>query len=233
MAAHVVTGGTGALGQAVVRRLVAQGAAVAVPFRRRGPWEELQAACGPQARLWGREADLEDPEAAARFMDEAAAWGGGLTGLAALAGAYAGGRTVEQAPVDEWRSMLRTNLDATWAACRGALPHLLETGGCVVTVASRLAETGGAEAAAYAVAKSGVIALTRVLAQENRGRGVRVNCISPGVIDTPDNRAAMPRADTSTWTPPDRLARLVVFLLSPESAPVTGAVLPADGRAEP
>lgn len=231
MPAHVVTGGTGALGQAVVRRLIAQGAAVAVPFRQRKPWDELRAACGPQARLWGREADLEDADSAAGFMDEAAGWGGGLIGLATLAGAYAGGGTVEQAPTAEWRGMMGTNLDATWAACRGALPHLLKQGGTVVTVASRLAETAGAGAAAYAVSKAGVIALTRILAQENRARGVRVNCVSPGIIDTPANRAAMAQADTSSWTPPDQLARLIVFLLSPESAPVTGAVVPADGKA--
>jgi NAD(P)-dependent dehydrogenase (short-subunit alcohol dehydrogenase family) len=230
MPAYVVTGGTGALGQAVVRRLAAEGATVAVPFRQRGPWDELQAACGPGARLWGREVDLADAEKAARFMDEAADWGGGLRGLAALAGAFAGSGTIEKAPTDEWSSMMRTNLDATWAACRGALPHLLEQGGAVVTVASRLAETG-AGAGAYAVSKAGVVALTRVLALENKARGVRFNCISPGTIDTAANRAAMPRADTTTWTPPEQLARLVVFFLSPDSAPVTGAVLPADGRA--
>jgi NAD(P)-dependent dehydrogenase (short-subunit alcohol dehydrogenase family) len=229
MSAYVVTGGTGALGQAVVRRLAADGAAVAVPFRQRRPWDDLRAAC-PGARLWGREGDLADAAAAARFMDEAAEWGEGLLGLAALAGAFAGGGTAEKAPADEWTSMMRTNLDATWAACRGALPHLLKQGGAVVTVASRLAETG-AGAAAYAVSKAGVIALTRVLSLENRARGVRFNCISPGTIDTAANRKAMPQADTSTWTPPEQLARLVVYFLSPDSAPVTGAVVPADGRA--
>jgi NAD(P)-dependent dehydrogenase (short-subunit alcohol dehydrogenase family) len=233
MAAVVVTGGTGALGSAVVRRLLADGKSVAVPFRDRRAWDALGEASGASPHLWGREADLSDPAATAAFMDEAAARDGGLAGLAAVAGAFAASGTVEEAPVAEWRSMMATNLDATWSACRAALPHLLRSRGTIVTVASRLAETGGAGSAAYAVSKSGVIALTRVLAQENRGRGVRVNCISPGTIDTPANRAAMPQADTSTWTPPDRLAALIVYLLSPESAPMTGAVLPADGSGTP
>ena len=80
--------------------------------------------------------------------------------------------------------------------------------------------------AAYAVSKMGVLALTRALALENRERGVRVNAISPAVIDTAANREAMPRADRSAWTTPERIAVVVGFLLSPGSAPVTGAVLP-------
>jgi NAD(P)-dependent dehydrogenase (short-subunit alcohol dehydrogenase family) len=80
--------------------------------------------------------------------------------------------------------------------------------------------------AAYAVSKMGVLALTRALALENRGRGVRVNAISPATIDTAANREAMPRADRSAWTAPERIAAVVGFLLSPASAPVTGAVIP-------
>jgi NAD(P)-dependent dehydrogenase (short-subunit alcohol dehydrogenase family) len=68
-----------------------------------------------------------------------------------------------------------------------------------------------------------------VLALENRGRGVRFNCVLPGTIDTPANRRAMPEADFSLWTSPDAIARVIVFLLSPESAPLSGALLPVDG----
>jgi NAD(P)-dependent dehydrogenase (short-subunit alcohol dehydrogenase family) len=98
-----------------------------------------------------------------------------------------------------------------------------------VTVASKVAESGGAGAAAYAVSKAAVIALTRVLARENQPRGVRFNCVMPGIIDTPANRRAMGTADTSHWVPPEAIARVVLFLLSPDSAPVTGAIVPTDG----
>jgi NAD(P)-dependent dehydrogenase (short-subunit alcohol dehydrogenase family) len=92
-------------------------------------------------------------------------------------------------------------------------------------------EGGGAGAAAYAVSKAGVVALTRVLALENKDHGVRVNCVMPGVIDTPKNRTGMPKADRSAWTPPAAIARVIVFLLSPESAPVSGGIVPVDAHA--
>ena len=127
--------------------------------------------------------------------------------------------------------MMRANLATVQAVCRAALPHLLTQGGAVVTVGSRSAETGGAEMASYAVSKVAVSALTRVLALENRDRGVRFNCVLPGTIDTPDNRRAMPGADTSKWTSPAAIARVIAFLLSAESAPTTGALVPVDGKA--
>ena len=226
----VVSGGTGALGRAVVAALLERGARVAVPFRSAAAWEALRAAAGPDAALWGREADLADPASAAAFVDEAAARLGGVDGVAALAGAYAGSATLEAAPGREWDDMLRANLSTVYGLCRAALPHLTKHGGSVVTVASRLAEAGGAGAAAYAVSKAAVIALTRVLALENRERGVRFNCVMPAIIDTPGNRSAMPAADASRWTPPEAVARVIVFLLSPESSAVDGAVVPVDGQ---
>lgn len=223
----VVTGGTGALGQAVVRALLAQGRSVAVPYRSESGWETLKKQVG-KGTVWGQPADVAEPEAVASFVAEAARQLDGLDGLAAIAGGYQGSGPVETAPVEEWRAMMRTNLDATWAACRAALPHLQRTRGSVVTVASRLAEAGGAGAAAYAVSKAGVVTLTRVLALENRDRGVRCNCVVPTTIDTPANRTAMPKADRTRWTPPDAIAKVVVFLLSPASGAVTGAIVPVD-----
>lgn len=229
-AGFVVTGGTGALGRAAVLGLLGTGARVAVPYRGATGWKELRAAAGDSAALWGAETDIADVAAAARFMDEAAAWLGGIDGLAALAGGWAGSGTVEASPASEWDQMLRLNLQTTYAACRGALPHLLRRRGSVVTVSSRSAETAGAGAAGYAVAKCGVVALTRILALENRERGVRFNCVSPGVIDTPANRRSMPDADFSRWTPPEAIVRVALFLLSPASSAVTGGVIPVDGR---
>ena len=100
----------------------------------------------------------------------------------------------------------------------------------MVTVASRLVEQGGAGSAAYVVSKAGVAALSRVLALEYRDRKIRFNCVAPGTIDTPDNRAAMPSADRASWTPPEAIARVIAFLLSPASSPVTGAYIPVEGR---
>ncbi|HET8647739.1 MAG TPA: SDR family oxidoreductase, partial [Vicinamibacteria bacterium] len=97
-----------------------------------------------------------------------------------------------------------------------------------VTVASRLALEGGAGAVAYATSKAAVVALTRALALENRERSVRFNVVAPGIIDTPDNRASMPGADAARWTSPAAIAEVIAFLLSPHSAPTTGAVLPVD-----
>ncbi len=74
------------------------------------------------------------------------------------------------------------------------------------------------------------ILMTRALALENRARGIRFNTVEPGTIDTPANRAAMPGADFSAWTPPDQIAEVIAFLLSPASAPISGSTIPVDGR---
>lgn len=222
----MVAGGTGALGQALVGVLAAQGRRVAVPYRSRERFDALRAAHGD--RVWGAAADIDTAAGARAFFDEAAKAVGAIDGVAVVAGAYAGSGPLGGAPEAEWPSMMKANLETAHAVCRAAVERLTP-GGSVVTVASRLVEGGGAGSAAYVVAKAGVAALTRVLALEYRGR-IRFNCIAPGTIDTPDNRKAMPDADRSQWTPPEDIARVVAFLLSPDSAPVTGAYLPVDGR---
>jgi NAD(P)-dependent dehydrogenase (short-subunit alcohol dehydrogenase family) len=230
--AFIVTGGTGALGSATVAALLRAEARVAVPYRTLRSFDALRgAAAERQANLWGTTADVATPDAAEAFVAQATAWLGRLDGVACIAGGYAGSGPLETAPASEWTDMLRVNLDTAFATARAALPHLLTRGGSIVTVGSALAEQGGAGATAYAVSKAGVHALTRVLAAENRTRGVRVNCVIPATIDTPANRKAMPDADTSRWTPADEIARLIAFLLSPASAPVTGALIPVQGRA--
>jgi NAD(P)-dependent dehydrogenase (short-subunit alcohol dehydrogenase family) len=225
----IVTGGTGALGRALVPLLLERGAKVVVPWRRIEGWKALESRVG--AGLVGVEADLSHLEGAQALVEEAVRIVGRLDGLALIAGGWAGGATFEAAPEDEWDRMLAGNLGTVRNVCRAALPPLLDGGGSVVTVGAAAARTGGAGMAAYAVAKSAVHALTRVLAAENRDRGVRFNAVLPGTIDTPANRKAMPDADRSGWTSPEAIAGIMAYLLSPDSAPLTGALLPVDGPA--
>ena len=227
----IVTGGTGALGRALVVQLLERGARVAVPYRGKSEWQALQATAGAGDALSGAVADLTDPAGARAFVEEATARLGVLDGVALAAGGWAGGRRFDEATEDEWARMLGTNLETVVNVCRAALPHLRKQGGSVVAVGARAAEAGGTGMAAYAVSKLAVHALVRVLALENRDRGVRVNAVLPGTIDTPANRRAMPDADRSSWTPPEAIARTIAFLLSPDSSPVTGALVPVDGRA--
>jgi NAD(P)-dependent dehydrogenase (short-subunit alcohol dehydrogenase family) len=228
--AAIVTGGTGALGRALVRVLLARGTSVAVPWRDAKEWRTLQAEAGDRP-LVGIEASLADAAAAEAFVTEAARQLGALDAVALVAGGWAGGTRFEEAPADEWDRMLRANLDTVAHVCRAALPHLRAHGGSVVAVGSRAAETGGGGMAAYAVSKVAVHALVRVLALENAGLGVRFNAVLPGTIDTPANRRAMPSADPSKWTTPEAIAGVMAFLLSSESAPVTGALVPVDAPA--
>lgn len=227
----IVTGGTGALGRALVARLLEHGSRVAVPYRREEEWRALRDGLGQPKALFGAEADLSDPSRAKAFVDDAASHLGALDGLALVAGGWAGGAPFEAAPPSEWDRMLRGNLDTVAHVCRAALPHLRRQGGSVVAVGARAAETGGSGMAAYAVSKLAVHALVRVLALENRDHGVRFNAVLPGTIDTPANRRAMPDADFSRWTSPVAIARVIVFLLSPDSAPTTGALVPVDAPA--
>jgi NAD(P)-dependent dehydrogenase (short-subunit alcohol dehydrogenase family) len=226
--AAIVTGGTGALGRAVVRRLLQAGARVAVSYRREEEWRSLQAEAGAGDALCGFAAELSDPAAAAAFVEQARERLGRLDAVALVAGGWAGGTSFDAAPPEEWSRMLRGNLDAAAYVCRAALPHLRKEHGSIVAVGSRAAETGGGGMAAYAVAKLALHALVRVLAQENRPHGVRVNAVLPGTIDTEANRRAMKNPDGSGWTSPDRIAEAMLFLLSSEAAATSGALVPVD-----
>jgi NAD(P)-dependent dehydrogenase (short-subunit alcohol dehydrogenase family) len=229
VAVYVVTGATGILGGAVARTLLARGHQVAVPFRDRTRFESLAASFGAGDRLRGEAGEMDRIEDAERVLNAVVGWAGRLDGVAAIAGGYASSGRLEAAPVAEWEEMLRVNLQTAYATCRAALPHLVATRGSLVTCSSRAASTGGA-GTAYVASKAAVEAMTREIAHENRGRGIRANAIAPGIIDTPANRQAMPAADVTSWTPAEEIAEVVAFLLSPESSPITGAVIPVHAR---
>ena len=103
---------------------------------------------------------------------------------------------------------------------------ILESGGKIVKIASGSARQGLANMGAYCASKDVVIRLTESMSAELRGQGINVNCVLPGTIDTPENRAAMPNADRSKWVPPEALADVILYLCSPAARAIHGAAIP-------
>ena len=130
-------------------------------------------------------------------------------------------------------AMLNMNFVSCHLCCRAALAQLRGTpAGRIVNVAARpgIEPRLGAGMAAYAASKAAVAAFTQALAAEVAGRGILVNAVAPSIIDTPANRAAMPKADHAAWPKPEEIAATIGFLASPANRVTTGAVVPVPGR---
>jgi len=221
--AVLVAGGTGFLGTAVVRELVASGYVVTATWIVESERERL--AAEPVELV---EADLFDPAAAER----AVAAVGELEAVVNLVGGFSDGPRIHEMDPGEFARLIRLNLTPAFLLARAAMPRLMERGGgAYVCVSSRTALRPYPGGAAYSVAKAAVLALIKALDVEYRGAGIRCNAILPSVIDTPANREAQPDADHSKWVQPDEIARVVRFLVSPESGVTSGAAVPVYGRA--
>jgi NAD(P)-dependent dehydrogenase (short-subunit alcohol dehydrogenase family) len=216
----VVTGGFGALGSAVTALAQAQGARTATIDRAKDSG-------GPGLRIGG--IDLADEgacrQAFARIADDL----GPLYGLVNVAGGFEMASLRDGGP-DLFDRMYRMNLRTALAASYAALPLLAaQKSGRIVNIGAAAAAKGAAAMGAYAASKSGIARFTEALAEEMRGSGITVNAVLPTIIDTPANRAAMPNADHSKWTPPADIAEVIAFLLSDRALAVTGALIGVPG----
>lgn len=218
----LVTGATGGLGIPVVRTLVREGAIVAALVR------DVEAFGRTRVReAWGEAvhgfliAESNWPRAVA----DASAMFGRFDGLAILAGGYESTGPFASSSLDQLRRMLDANLHTAAGAIHAALPHLAGPSSVVVTGA-RLGETLDGGALSYSVSKAALHALVQGLAKELAATRVRVNAVLPGIIDTPMNRASMPKANTSGWTKPEAIADTIAFLLADKSQATTGALIP-------
>lgn len=221
----LVAGGTGALGTAVVERLLGAGRPVVAT------WVDQSEADRARELFAGRDvqlvqADLFDDAAVDRVVRDVP----GLNAVVNLVGGYHAGAYVQDSDPEDFDRMLRLNLRPTFLLARAAMPVLLGNGGgAFVAVSARAAFEPFPGAAGYITAKAGVVALVRALDAEYRGDGIRCNVIVPSIIDTPANRAAQPDADVTGWVSPAAIADVVHFLVSPESTAVTGAAVPVFG----
>jgi NAD(P)-dependent dehydrogenase (short-subunit alcohol dehydrogenase family) len=224
----VVTGGTGALGSAVVAALVEAGALCHVPYLVPAEAEHFPLRDHAKVKLVAA-IDLTDEAAVARLYD-------GVPGLWAsihLAGGFAMS-AVAKTTKAELMKQIDLNLVTAFLSCSAAVNAMTRTGagGRIVNVAARpaLEWRSGAGMAAYTASKAGVASLTAALAEEVAKSGILVNAVAPSIMDTPANRAAMPQADYAAWPKVEEVAATILFLASPDNKITRGGVVPVYGR---
>jgi NAD(P)-dependent dehydrogenase (short-subunit alcohol dehydrogenase family) len=219
----LVAGGTGHLGTAVVRELLAGGYAITATWVVESEAERLSAE--PVELV---HADLFDPDAVQKAVDSTPQ----LEAVVNLVGGYAEGPRVHETDPDQFDGLMKLNVKPGFLLARAAMPRLIERGGgAFVGVSARAALRPFPGAAGYIASKAAVLALIQALDAEYKRHGIRCNAILPSVIDTPPNRAAQPDADYSKWVQPEEIAKVVRFLVSGESGPISGAAVPVYGRA--
>ena len=217
-----ITGGHGVLGRAVLEAALADGLKVAVIDHAMGHPT-------PDGVLEVGGVDLTDPAQAGQAIAAVIGRFGRLDALLNIAGGFVWQTTDDADPA--WDRMHALNVTTALNASRAALPHLKASDeGRIVNVGSAAALKAGAGMGAYGAAKAGVHALTQALAEELKATSVTVNAVLPSIIDTPANRKDMPDADPAQWVAPGDLAAMILFLASPQSRAMTGALVPVTGR---
>ncbi|MFZ1539771.1 MAG: SDR family NAD(P)-dependent oxidoreductase [Chromatiaceae bacterium] len=226
----IVTGAAGNLGQAVCQALAAQGASIALLGHHADALEAARTglAVGDSAAF---AVDLIDPQGVEAAIANVMARFGRIDILANIAGGFTMGPPLHETPDADWDQMMDLNARTVFNACRAVIPRLVAAGGgCIVNVAARGALQGQGYMAPYCASKAVVIRLTESLAAEHREDGIRVNCVLPGTLDTPQNRAAMPDADPGRWVTTAALADVILFLVSNAARAISGAAIPVYGQ---
>jgi NAD(P)-dependent dehydrogenase (short-subunit alcohol dehydrogenase family) len=211
----VVTGAAGNRGRAVAAEFTARGAKVAG-------------------------VDLRGDNVVATDLLKQASVDGAIAGIAKkhgridvlcnIAGGFRMGPPVHETPDQDWNFLFDVNVRTVLHTSRAVVPYMLKAGGGkIVNIGAFAAQRGIAQMAAYTAAKSAVIRLTEAMAGELREKNINVNCVLPSIIDTPENRNAMPDADPAKWVSPKDLANVIAFLASDEARAIHGAAVPVTG----
>ncbi len=239
MKTAVVTGGAGGIGAAICEALCREGYSVIINFcHSKENAEKLASrlcAEGYNAVVFG--ADVSCSDEADALIDFAFSYGGRLDLLVNNAGVSL--RTLFDMTTDEqWRRITDINLTGVFNCSRAAVKHMLSAkNGRIINISSMWGQTGGACEVAYSASKAGVIGLTKALAKELAPSGITVNCICPGVIDTPmmsgfsdeDRSLIAEDIPVGRFGTPEEVANAVVFLSSENSSYITGQIIGVNG----
>ena len=240
----LVTGAASGIGLAAAQRLLADGAKVVISDVRREALDEAQRLLA--SKLEATACDVGDEESVANLVDRAVKALGGLDIVVTSAGIVRSGSTHTLSLAD-WDALLRINLTGTFLVLKHAIPHLLVAGGgSIVTIGSVGSVVAAGRTSGYDASKGGVLQLTRAVAVEYSGQGIRANCVLPGVVatglvansvavqgpmstDTSSAPAARLRIPIERSADPKEIAAVVAFLASDEASFMTGAAVAVDG----
>jgi NAD(P)-dependent dehydrogenase (short-subunit alcohol dehydrogenase family) len=237
----LVTGTASGIGRATAVKLAAEGASIAcLDISRAGMDETVAIITGAGANAIGIACDVSDEQSVDAAVDAAGSLGR-IEVVANVAG-IGGFHNAHEVPVATWDKMIGVNLTGTFLVSRAALPSLLDGGGAIVNVASTAGLVGSAYSAAYCASKGGVVMLTKALAIEYADKGVRVNAVAPGGVQTPllgefanslpegaDPKHLYKIISRMGYCLPEDVAAAIAFLASDESNYTTGAILSIDG----
>ena len=220
----LITGAKGGLGAFVTEAFLQAGATVA------GVSRTIQASDFPNPRFTAIPAELSSAEAAQSVADDAVARFGKIDILVHLVGGFAGGQPVHLSDDATLDSMLDVNLKSAFYMARAVIGHMRNRGGGrILAISSRAAVEPSPGAGLYAASKAALVSLIQTIAAENKDRSISANAILPGMMDTPANRKAIPKADYSKWVQPAQVASLLVALADDSVSQVTGAAIPVYG----
>jgi NAD(P)-dependent dehydrogenase (short-subunit alcohol dehydrogenase family) len=225
----VVTGAAGNLGRAVAGRLAREGASLILMDRDGQATENLSAELdGGHIAV---KVDLTDREAVAAGMSGAGDKLGPIDVVCAIAGGFSMGKPVHETEPGDWQAMQDMNVATLLSVLAAATPDMIaRRSGRIVTVGAFAALAGKPHMGPYGAAKSTVMRVTESAAAELKAHGINVNAVLPSILDTPENREAMPDADPRDWVSPQSLAAVIAFLASPEAEAINGALIPVTGR---
>lgn len=224
----IVTGAAGNLGKAVAQAFADQGANLVLVDLKR---ESLAAAFGAEgAKRVFAPANLLQMAGANDVAQTALARFKRIDVLCNIAGGFRMGEAVHETSDENWNFLFDINTRTLLNTVRAVVPHMVAAGGGkIVNIGAFAAQKGVAQMGAYTASKGTVIRMTEAMAAELREKNINVNCVLPTIIDTPDNRAAMPKANPAKWVAPADLANVIVFLASDAARAVHGAALPVAG----
>lgn len=225
----LITGAAGNLGRAVAAAFEANGERLVLIDRTEDLLQLAFGSAKPEEQLL-LAADLLDPRQIEAAIAQATARFGRIDVLCNLAGGFAMGEAVHETSDQTWDDLFDLNARSLLNMARAVVPRMIDNGGGkIVNVGAFAAQRGTARMGAYIASKSVVIRLTEAMSAELREQGIHVNCVLPTIIDTPENRRAMPEADPAKWVAPNDLAQVIAFLASDAARAIHGAALPVTG----